>query len=428
MVLCAALACSFAGMACTKPADWLVFRGGQGQGFTPGTVGLPLAVKWKLRLQDEGSPVNTFNSPVVLDRTMYFGSADGNFYAFDIDTGFMRWIFKTARPINSVPLAVGKAVYFGSNDGKVYALTRDEGLRLWDFDTRHTVQSALTSYKDLVVFSSDAGFIHFLDLQGNQVDSLVNPVWGTLTFQIHDDVMYFAPGPPSYPTSLGAFDMKRHEYLWTIDTAHDSTIWYSFPAIKDGLLFYGTCSESGGSWNLAYHALDRETGSVIWSMVDDSRFGGEVPAFLDALFDENLGILDYLAPSVWKDLVIYTSGDSLVRAFDADSGSLRWTRELEYPTSSAPIVAGNRVYLGVHGDEVHPARKPASTDAGGSVGSGGGSAGFRNPSLVCLSASSGTVLWRMETEGAIMSAPVIAGNWLVFGTSLHYLYVLEQVF
>ena len=425
MILCVVLACSAFFMACAKPADWLVFRGRQGQGFISGTVGLPLAVQWKLKLQDESSPVNTFNSPVVLDRTMYFGSADGNFYAFDIDTGFMRWIFKTTRPINSVPLAVGKAVYFGSNDGKVYALTRDEGLKLWDFDTRHTVQAALTSYKDLIVFSSDAGFIHFLDLQGNQVDSMVNPVWGSLTFQIYEDVMYFAPGPPSYPTSLGAFDMRKHEYLWTIDTAHDSTIWYSFPAIKDDLLFFATCSESDGSWHLAYHALDRATGSVVWMVEDVSRFGGEIPASLDALFDENLEILDYLAPAVWKDLIIYTSGDSLVRAFDSGSGSVRWTREMEYPTSSAPIVAGNRVYFGVHGDEVHPARQLAAADPGDS---GDGSAGFRNPSLVCLSASNGNVLWQMETEGAIMGAPVIAGNWLIFGTSLHYLYVLEQVF
>ena len=40
----------------------------------------------------------------------------------------------------------------------------------------------------------------------------------------------------------------------------------------------------------------------------------------------------------------------------------------------------------------------------------------------------GRLLWEMELEGALLSAPVIAGKWMVFGTDRNYFYVLEEVY
>ena len=37
-------------------------------------------------------------------------------------------------------------------------------------------------------------------------------------------------------------------------------------------------------------------------------------------------------------------------------------------------------------------------------------------------------LWEMETKGAILSAPVVSGKYLIFGTDLNYFYVMEEVF
>ena len=60
------------------------------------------------------------------------------------------------------------------------------------------------------------------------------------------------------------------------------------------------------------------------------------------LFNLNLKLLDYLAPAIWKDTVIYTSGDSVVRAFNSKLGSIElgktndlnvWIRNMgELPT------------------------------------------------------------------------------------------------
>ena len=34
----------------------------------------------------------------------------------------------------------------------------------------------------------------------------------------------------------------------------------------------------------------------------------------------------------------------------------------------------------------------------------------------------------MELEGAVLSAPVVAGKHLIFGTDQNYFYVMEEVF
>jgi len=77
-------------------------------------------------------------------------------------------------------------------------------------------------------------------------------------------------------------------------------------------------------------------------------------------------------------------------------------------TSSSVTVAGNRLYFGLRGDDSPYGGRPAR--------------------LVCLSARNGRLLWQMDVEGALLSAPVIAGKWMVFGTDRNFFYVLEQVY
>ena len=122
------------------------------------------------------------------------------------------------------------------------------------------------------------------------------------------------------------------------------------------------------------------------------------------LFLRSVELLDFMAPAVWKDTVIFTGGDYAARAFDARTGTPRWEHIFDAPVSSAPSIAGGRVYFGLLGNERTP------------------------PQLVCISARDGKLLWQMETEGSLLSAPVIAGKRVIFGTDESVFYVLEQVF
>jgi outer membrane protein assembly factor BamB len=365
-------------------------------------------VKWKLQLQKAGTPAYAFNNPVIKGDTMYFGATDGNFYALDIDSGYMRWVFKTDGAINSVPYADDRYVYFGSNDGKAYAVRQEDGTEVWSYQTNRTIQSTFIGEDDLILFTSDAGATYLFSPEGELVDEIPNPVWFYHAFQVHDDIMYFAPGPPQNPRSLGALDLNYKNYLWTLDQAVDRATWYSFPAVNRQLVFCSTSRPRGGYWEFDYYAIDRTTGARVWQYQDESRWGRFMPPDLNELFEQNMKLLDYMAPSLWRDLVIYTSGDTVVRAFNSRSGTLAWEQRFDVPTSSAPTVAGDRVYVGLR-EGTNPSDPSPSR-------------------IVCLSAANGDQMWELETEGDMLNAPVIAGKWLVFGTDEQYFYVLEELY
>ena len=77
-------------------------------------------------------------------------------------------------------------------------------------------------------------------------------------------------------------------------------------------------------------------------------------------------------------------------------------------------MARDRVYFGVHGDNI----------SGNLLVSG---TGLTSPKVVSLAARNGKMLWQLEIEGSLLSAPVIAGKWVVFGTDQNIFYVLEEV-
>ena len=399
---------------CGGRTNWLAFRGKQGRGYTQTHIDPPIAVKWKLQLQyDSESQAENFNPPIIYGDTIYFGSDDGNFYALDIESGYMRWVFKTESAINSVPTADEDHVYFGSNDGFFYCVSRDDGREVWSFDTRRRVRSSTALYDDMVVFTSDLGATYLFGLDGTERYTIPNLNWLLHTFQIFENVMYFAPGPEARPSSLGAYDITTRSYLWLRETHNDDATWYSFAAVKGDAVYYSTAALPTGGFDLSYYCEDRTTGEEIWSYRDTTDLGDRVSISEYELFWQNLKLLDHLAPSLHRDLIIYTSGDRTVRAFAQRDGSIAWTHVFQYPTSSAPTVAGSRVYFGVHGDNLSEAGDFELPDT-------------IAPKLVALSARNGKLVWSIDIEGSLLSAPVISGKWIVFGTDENVFYVLEE--
>ncbi|MFP4383419.1 MAG: PQQ-binding-like beta-propeller repeat protein [Spirochaetia bacterium] len=396
-------------MSCGGQNEWRRFRGEDGRGTVSRGVQPPLGLKWKIELQEQDEPASSFNNSLILNDTIYFGSTDGNFYAFDIMTGYMKWAFRTGHIINSIPYTDGDRVYFGSNDGFVYSLDLKSGELIWKFETDSTVQSLILGFDGKIVFTSDGGQTYILNRNGEQEYTIPNPVWHLHTFQIDDGIMYFAPGPLENPRSFSAYNLRSRERLWTVDLTFSDDYWFSLPAVSDNLVHYATASVREDGWGFTFRALDRETGSVRWIRREESDLGLDTGIEIIELFFKNIDLLDYQAPSVWKNLVIYTSGDRTVRAYAKKTGDTAWERTFSVPVSSSPLVAGNRLYFGLR--------------------SGTGNDGMPvPPRLVCLQASNGHILWEMELEGNLLSSPVIGGNWVVFGTDQYMLYVLEELF
>ncbi|MDC7223247.1 MAG: PQQ-binding-like beta-propeller repeat protein [Spirochaetales bacterium] len=385
--------------------NWLNYRGEDGSGRTKTVIQPPLGIKWKLLLQDKDKVRESFNPPAVYGHSLYFGSADGNLYALDINSGYMEWVFRTAGPINSVPTADKDGVYIGSSDGYIYSLDRNTGQLNWSFRTRAPVNSTIVLHGDRIFAISDADALYCLDREtGELLWSLANPIWLRNSFQIWEDTVFFSPGPPESPQTLACYDTVRREYTWYVDTALDMYNWYSFPALKEDRLYYAASGFMNGEWQYRFSCLDRETGETLWQRFDvaylDSRIDG-----LEA-FRESTEQLDYLAPALYKNRVFFTAGDMKLRTFHGRTGEILWEKRFDQPLSGAPLVGGSRLFVGLKESE--------------ELGLPG--------QLVCLSGENGRELWRMEIEGSLLSAPVISGHWLIFGTDRNLFYVLEEVF
>jgi outer membrane protein assembly factor BamB len=338
---------------------------------------------------------------VVIGDTVYFGSEDGNFYALDVESGYMHWGFKSGAEINSIPYADKDQVYFGSKDGKLYALSRKSGEEKWSFRTRSQINSQVERYGDSVIFCGDADAIYFLSPEGKEQFRIENRIWEHFTFLMADNVMYFAPGPSR--ELISPFDIEKREYLWHLPYHDIAAMWYSFTAVSGDLLYFGTADVQGGM-HLGFYAYNRHTGKRVWEQRVDGVIKGWDTQMIWDLFVNQWECLDHMAPTVWKNLVIFTGGDTSARAFDKKTGALRWEKKYKMPVSSAPTIASGRVYFGLLGDDHTPSQ------------------------FICISARDGKLLWQMETEGSLLSSPVIAGKRIIFGTDKNVFYVLEQVF
>jgi hypothetical protein len=117
------------GKAAQKPflvrTDWAQFRFGPDHKglnpyenvLSPATVG-SLNLLWSYQT---GNYVGS--SPAVVNGTLYFNSADGNFYALNASTGALLWSYPTGDQLGTSPAVVNGVVYVTAGDTAIYALT-----------------------------------------------------------------------------------------------------------------------------------------------------------------------------------------------------------------------------------------------------------------------------------------------------------------
>jgi outer membrane protein assembly factor BamB len=213
------------------------------------------------------------------------GNSDKNVYALDVDTGDLKWQFKTGHRVWATPLIAGDTVYIGSMDHHLYALHLSDGEELWNF-------------------AADGAFASTPTLQ--------------------DGVLY-----------IGTFANR----VYAIDADDGTEIW-RFPAEKPGdSWFWGSPAVDGDAVYAVdvkgtVYKLDAETGEEIWQSKLEPKKNNDKDAPVRG------------GPALTEDgsTLLISSQDGTLYALDAEDGSEMWAEEAEGKGYVTPVVDGDVVY------------------------------------------------------------------------------------
>jgi outer membrane protein assembly factor BamB len=389
-------------------------------------------IKWKFPTGDR-----IVSSPVIQNKTLYFGGDDGNIYAVDSENGQQIWKRETGGPVASTPAVADGIVYATSYDGKLYTLNAETGAVRWKFSTageRRFEAKGIHGFKPKDQTIADPFDVY-----------LSSPV-------VAQSTVYFGSGDGN----LYAVDATSGELRWKFKTGD---VVHSSPAFANGTLFFG-------SWDSYFYAVDAATGKEKW------RFhGGE-----DALIHNQVG---FQSSAAVVDGVVYVGcRDSNLYALDASTGKEKWRvfNELSWVITSPAVVQGKVFYATSDSSLYHvvdaatgkPILRQQSKSYMFSSPTVVGDVvliGVMNGTLEARDLKTGELLWDYQTEkskknagwvltsdrklnepmifasnwregpiagsdrefriGAIFSSPLVANSVVYFGSTDGFLYAVE---
>ena len=201
------------------------------------------------------------SSPVVSDGLVYFGSGDGNVYAFDAETGQLKWKFATQNVVHSSPAVAGGVVYVGSWDSYLYALDAATGQEKWKFKTGEDkvnfnqvgIQSSPAVDGGVVYFGCRDSHLYALDAATGQEKWKFDNhgTWIIASPAVYEGSVYAGT---SVPSVFGSLNASTGEVRLHLDVP---LIVFSSAAVAGGMAYFG-------SFNGKLYAVDLKTGQFAW--------------------------------------------------------------------------------------------------------------------------------------------------------------------
>ena len=365
--------------------DILTFRSNNSHTgvFLNSSIEQPDGFSWIFRTN---GPIRS--TPAVFNKTVFFGSSDGNFYAIDLNSGFEKWKFYTGGAVTSSPSILGNKIFFSSRNGYMFALDLKSGKEIWKFDLG----------KDLPY---SWGFDYYLS----------SPV-------VEDANVYVGSGTGKF-YSIDTDDGKIN---WEFNC--DSRVRSTATISEKYILF--------GDMRGRFYALYKNNGSLAWKFevegikYDNSKFGFDRKSIMSSAAisgnnvvfgsrDGNLYNLDLqtgkeiwkvshgtswiiTSPAIYKGIVYEGSSDArFEQAVDLKTGKEIWKTNSIQAVWSSPAVTNKALYFG---------------DFSGT--------------LFALDSKTGKVKWNNKLMDCfITSSPIVINNKIIIGGDDGNLYCIN---
>lgn len=231
--------------------------------FTPLVIAKSAEKIWSFKTEGQ-----IWSSIKIKEKTAYFGSDDGDFYAVDTAQETLRWKYKTGGKIRSTASFSAGNVYFSSDDGLLYAVNKNTGKLVWTF-----------ALNDGEVTRT---------LPANHAPWLFD--YGKSSPVIDGNMLYIG----SADQHLYAINAKSGQLVWKFKTGNRIR---STPAFNKQSVFIA-------SWDGKTYAIDKQTGEMQWK--------------------RNSAVIMVSDPKVLGDKLIIGSRDAYLYALDVKTGNVEW--------------------------------------------------------------------------------------------------------
>lgn len=321
-----------------------------------------LKVKWAFAFPDA---VRARSHPVAGGGAVFVGSQDGRVYAFDQQSGCVRWAYRAKSEVRTGIVlstwtpdddSAQPTLYFGDYIGNLYAVDAVNGKELWRARPDDHQNATLTAAP---VLHNDRLFVPVSSLE---VASPVNSAYPCCTFR----------------GSVVAYDAKTGEQLWKTFTIDDpaapqdknaagtqlfgpsgAPIWNT-PAIdeKRNQLYVGTgenYSSPANDRSDAIFAIDLDDGTINWVFQATRNDAWNVACEVKANTgcpkergpDYDFGAATILTTdSMGRDTVLAGQKSGMAWALNPDTGRVLWNRRVSF----GGLVGGIHFGMATSGD------------------------------------------------------------------------------
>jgi outer membrane protein assembly factor BamB len=332
-----------------------------------------------------GSPVRA--TPCVKGLNVYFGNAQGDFFAIDKKTGAMKWKYHTGEAIHSSAIGEGGKLFFADNKQTVYALNESNGKLVWRFDLGKKQDypwrfdyyySSPVLHDGKLMIGGDDGFFYALNPETGKL------IWkfkckGIIrsTGAVYKNTVFFG----DTEASLYALDIKtgkeRWQYKISGDTMRNENFGFDRRAINSSPVITGNKIIFGGRDGLLY-CINADNGTDLWKMDHHVSWVISTVAIKDSF-------------------VVTSSSDArFVQAVNLETGREIWKHRTSLAVWASPLIVGDKVY-----------------------------AGSFDGQLYCIDLKAGKQVSQFKTNDKILSSPVWNDQLLYVGSDDGYLYALN---
>lgn len=314
-----------------------------------------LRLKWAFAYPNA---VRARSQPSIGWNTIFVGSQDGTVYAFDLDTGCVKWTFRASAEVRTAIVADADArrLYFGDVLGRAYAIDAFTGVELW--------RRKIDDHPNATITGSPAlgGGKLYVPVSSLEVTSAADPDYACCTFRgvvaaldpATGEVVWKTYVIPEPPTEFG-----RTSTGTLILGPSGAPVWNSptYDARRNRL-YFGTgenySSPADGNSDAVF-AVDAGDGQIIWRRQLTAGDAWNVGCMMDNENcpvergpDVDLSASPLLVPlGDGRDIIVVGQKSAIAYGVEPESGEIIWSQRLGHGGTQGGVHFGMTSYKGV---------------------------------------------------------------------------------